>query len=287
MSNKFLLRKEFDGEDKPVWFADFNVPHPYCKTTDYTVLSGLTEEGVKSLKESIKLDDTFEIEDFDKDKEKIPDRFITVRDSNGTYEVKTDNPFRTRVGDKLIYQFNYEGEKRFADATIDDFISRKETMDVLAPSDDIQIGEQLLVDDGAEDYFASIEDFDVFNSHELIIKRNQDIFQDEDGDKILLIYQGTSKKEIDRPYQYGLFFENKINIEDLSVVLKIKKPIFADVDLISLDSRTLLNGELIKYSAHARNIETTEVLKEQYNAYMNSRKISEEKIKQKKKNNEK
>lgn len=267
--------KDIDGKD--TYFGDYHIPNPTCKTQDYTKLSSLSQDGISALMESLGHDERFEIKDLDENNESYPkERFVQTRNSDGQIiSIKLDYPFRMKIGNKLIYQSRLSNNDKtpvFLDGT-DEKNNRRNIYDVLEPSPDIEIGDQIAMNDDAEDYFASISKFNPAKDHRTIASHLTQKYVLDNGRFTNVKYIGKSKKDIDRPYQYELSTIRKVKSADgekTGIIVRSTTRLHTNTSLFQDPERHLTKGELIKYTVPQEDIDLSEIHKDEFDEYKKS-----------------
>ena len=266
----FMRTRFKDLNAKQVYFADNNVPNPYCKTIDYTTLDGIDAETCIAIFDSLKGDDYLGIHDNNFESE-LPDRTISVSEEENTYKVKLEYPFRFQLGDKLVYQFSKDdGEIKYVDASELNY----DSYEVIKKDYFTQEGDSILLLDNARRILASIPRLDLVNNYELLDNYKTQEFTINNDKKANLQFVGLSKKNIDMNYQFDFCIKDSIRPceTDTMIIFDILSfgTLHTNIDLFALPYKNITNNEFSRYIMPKPDVDKTEIHLEDFKDFLKS-----------------
>ena len=266
----FMITRFKDLNAKQVYFADNNVPNPYCSTIDYTKLHGIDAPTCISIFDSLKEDSCFELtkESFECE---LPDRVIRVSHFEDLYKIKLEHTFRFQLGDKLVYQFKDDNnEIRYVDATDLTYSS----YEIINKDIHIQEGDTVSLFEEAEKILASIPNLDLINNYSQLENLKEQQFTINNDKKAVLKYAGLSSKNIDMNYQFDFCIKDSIRPceTDTMVVFDVLSfgILHTNIDLFSVPYKNITSNEFSRYMLSKPDVNKTEIHIEDFRDFIKS-----------------
>ncbi len=266
----FMRTRFKDLNAKQVYFADNNVPSPYCSTIDYTKLQGIDAPTCISIFDSLDKDAYLGLDEESYECE-LPERIIKVSHFEDVYKVKLGYPFRFQLGDKLVYQFKDENDEiRYADATDLTYAS----YEIVNKDTIIQEGDTVSLFEEAERILAAVPRLDLINNYSLLDNLKQQEFTIGNDKKATLKFAGLSQINVDRNYQFDFYIKDTIRPceTDTMIVFDIISSgiLHTNIDLFSVPYKNITNNEFSRYVLSKPDVRKTEVYVEDFRDFLKS-----------------
>lgn len=266
----FMRTRFKDLNAKQVYFADNNVPNTYCKTVDYSTLSGIDAETCISIFDSLQKDEYLGLTE-DSFENEMPERTIKVKEKELEYEVKLIYPFRFQLGDMLVYQIcDDNGQTKYVDASELDY----DCYNVISKDYSAQEGDTVLLLDNARKILASIPRLDLINNYNILDNFKEQEFTINNDKKAILKFVGLSKKNIDMNYQFDFCIKDSIRPckSDTMVIFDIFSfgTLHTNIDLFALPYKNITNNEFSRYIIPKPDVDKTEIHLEDFKEFLKS-----------------